>query len=212
MKKVYFVRHGESEDNAGNIRQHENTILTDKGRKQATMLAKRFESIQIDLIITSTLERAIETGKIIGDHLNLRTITSDLFVEKRSPSELVGLEKSGDKLKEIEKIMSAGYLTPNSRYSDEENFEDFVKRAIAAKSFIEEKEEENLLIVTHGFFLQVLLSVITFGKDLTGKEFNAMFKLFKTKNTSITWFDIREDGRWKLRTWNDHAHLGEIKD
>jgi broad specificity phosphatase PhoE len=81
--KLYFIRHGQTDGNAGNIlSRHDNSAevydegLNDKGYEQAQELAKKLRDSHFDAIISSPLKRARQTAEIINQYHNL-PITSD---------------------------------------------------------------------------------------------------------------------------------------
>ena len=61
--KIYLVRHGQSE---GNLHDqfigHTDIALTELGRRQAEMAAVYLESIHLDAIYSSDLQRAYDTA------------------------------------------------------------------------------------------------------------------------------------------------------
>ncbi|WWC87331.1 uncharacterized protein L201_002220 [Kwoniella dendrophila CBS 6074] len=66
---IYFVRHGQTEDNVqGIIQGHKDTPLNDHGRKESERLAKRLKDLDIHEAWSSPLARAKETAEIILDH------------------------------------------------------------------------------------------------------------------------------------------------
>ncbi|PRP81838.1 fructose-2,6-bisphosphatase [Planoprotostelium fungivorum] len=72
MKRVYFIRHGQSFYNAAALKGYDPMIpdaeLTDLGKRQATELSQQVESLpDIDLIVCSPLSRAIQTTFIAFD-------------------------------------------------------------------------------------------------------------------------------------------------
>ena len=91
-KLVYLVRHGETENNAKNIRQGPEGALSEKGRQQAIATAKRFpkHAGRPQVIIASPYERTKETAGIIAAELGMTVEYSDLLVERRNPSEIIG--------------------------------------------------------------------------------------------------------------------------
>lgn len=85
-KEIYitFLRHGRSR--ADDEKVHEgryDSPLTDKGRAQAQTRAREFLSrdIHFDIIVSSTLQRAHETAKIIGRLLNVSVETDPDWME-----------------------------------------------------------------------------------------------------------------------------------
>ena len=62
MITVYLVRHGQTEENLKRIFQgHLPGVLTAEGRAQAEELGKKFENIYLDAIISSDLQRVVDT-------------------------------------------------------------------------------------------------------------------------------------------------------
>src|SRR5690606_17418671 len=97
-QKITFVRHGESEGNVKNVISGQTDHqLTELGRKQASEIA--WEAVvQYDLMITSTLSRAKETGKIIAEKLGIKEIVDNELVNERDFGDLENLNK--DQIKE----------------------------------------------------------------------------------------------------------------
>ena len=120
MKTVYFVRHGESEMNAGNVWVGRGTKLTKKGTEQAGFVASRCEKLPIEVIISSTLLRAEQTAKIVNEKIKSKIEYSDLFIERKWPSEQINLPKDHPKAEEAKKAVWDNFSNPEFRYSDEE--------------------------------------------------------------------------------------------
>lgn len=210
MKKVYFVRHGESEGNVGPIRQTNTTSLTEKGRSQSAFLAERCAKLPIETILCSTMNRAKETASVILDKTSKPIEYSDLFVERRRPTEVLGKPKNDPMALDAEKEITKHFPEPDWRFSDEENFEDLKRRALAALDYLSKKPEENILVITHGFFLRILMGCVVFGDKLKGEECVQFIRTFDMENTGITvlYHDADRNAPWWLWIWNDHAHLG----
>ena len=130
-KLIYFVRHGETEDNAKNIRQGPDGPLSEKGRAQALQTAKRFPKQKggPQVIISSPYERAKETAEILARELGMSVEYSDLLVERRNPSAIIGHEGGERDVKQIVDQMDKSFHDDNFRYADEENFVDLKERA-----------------------------------------------------------------------------------
>ena len=69
MMLLYIIRHGETDYNVeGRLQGWSDIPLNEKGRKLAEVTGKALKDVPFDLVITSPLERAVETAKlVIGD-------------------------------------------------------------------------------------------------------------------------------------------------
>lgn len=210
MKTIYFVRHGESEMNVGDAWIGDNTVLTKKGKKQAKHIASRCENLSIEVVISSTIKRADETAEIIKNKLKKPLEYSNLFSERKWPSEQVGLLKNNKKAKEIHRLVHDNFCNFKFRYSDEENFNDLKKRVKKALAFLESRSEKNILVVTHGFFLRIIAAYVVMGDDLTATECDQFIDKFHTKNTGLTvlhYGKTNKRTKWHFSMWNDYSHL-----
>ena len=66
-KRIILVRHGRQNSSKCNV----DVALSPEGILQAELLAKRLEGQNFDIMYTSTLKRAIQTGDIINQALKL---------------------------------------------------------------------------------------------------------------------------------------------
>jgi probable phosphoglycerate mutase len=208
MKRVYFVRHGESEGNVGMAWQTWDSPLTEHGREQARFVAQRCTRLPLEHIIASPFPRAKETAEIISKEINIPIEFSDLFVERRRPSEQIGERRDDDSI-DLEIIKH--WHEPDWRYSDEENFFDVRDRAFEALRLLEEKEYNHILVVTHGLFLKILLGCAIFEERFTPEESGTFIRRFLTGNTGLSileYVPIEGKNSWRVVVWNDHAHLG----
>ncbi|MEI6494786.1 MAG: histidine phosphatase family protein [bacterium] len=210
--KVYFVRHGESETNAGGLRLGAETPLTELGLKQAVDIAGRLVNLKIDKFVSSPWLRAKQTSEIVAKKINLPIIYSDLLVELGKPSELIGLTKNDPEAQRILTEVWDHYIDPVWHYSDEEKIPEIMARADKALTYLADLDCENLLVVTHGNFLRFLVPVALFGQkfDLaTMKKWHEGTAIYNASFTVMEFKPSEEDnpGKWRLITWNDHAHL-----
>lgn len=208
--KVYFVRHGESELNKESKHQGSITPLSKSGLNQAERVAKRFKNIPIDIIITSNYVRAVQTATEIQKVNEAEIVQSDLFVEHKLPSLFEGKPFEDEEVKRIHKSIRDNFHDPDWHYADEENFADVLARAKRSVAYIQDIKKENVVVVTHGYFLTVLIFYILFGESADSHTFRFFRKHTDYANTGITVCDYGENN-WKLFTWNDIAHLGEEK-
>jgi probable phosphoglycerate mutase len=89
-KIIYFVRHGQSVDNAAPVFQAPDSPLSDKGREQAKKVAERVAKISFETLISSSFRRAKETAEAIGVATNKKPEYTDLLVERIKPASIAG--------------------------------------------------------------------------------------------------------------------------
>jgi probable phosphoglycerate mutase len=147
MKKLYMVRHAESEHNVQHVFSgHSEPNLTDKGLRQAQETGKELKDgpISIDLIICSPTKRTTSTAEIIAEQIGYpksKIITDKQLIERHF-GDLEGT--SGDKFylthkhKDIDKV-------PNA-----ETVEDLSSRVKKVLEDVKKRPEDNILFVTHG--------------------------------------------------------------
>lgn len=215
MKKIYLVRHGESLGNVGSFRQGPEATLTDEGTKQAISVAGRFKDVKIDKIFSSPQMRAKLTAEAIAKELNKEIIFSDLLIEKKVPTAIVGKQRTDPFVVDVDKQIRENIHNLDWKHSDEENFLDLKERAKKFFEMIESQEEENILVVTHGIFMRCLAAYVMFGDELTSQEYWRTYITLWMNNTGVTVFEQfkfkEEKPRWNIITWNDHSHLSDIK-
>ena len=208
-KLIYFVRHGESQLNAEGIRQGPTGPLSEKGIKQVMETAKRFpkEKGKPQIIVSSPYERTKETANIIAKELNLKVEYSDLLVERKNPSEIVGHYGEEKSVQSIVDRIDKSFHDDSLRYSDEENFTDLKGRAKKLLAYISEREEKQIIMVTHGIFLKMVVAYMLYGEKLTASMYNEVSYFNTINNAGMAicqyishWFSKDE---WKLITWND---------
>lgn len=209
MKNIYFVRHGESEGNQLKLYQSADTSLSEKGHSQAKLIADRFSNIEVEIIISSDYIRAKQTAKYISEVTGKDIIENRLFRERKRPSIQENKSKYIPELQAIDKEIELNWGGVEWRYSDEENFADLRQRSKECFEFLENRQEDNIVVVTHKNFLHCLLWYCIFGVDVTQRESMIIKNNFILSNTGIVWMQYDElDKFWKIVTWNDHAHLG----
>lgn len=71
MTQLYLVRHGVTKWNQdGKLQGHSDLPLDPTGQRQATALAARLANVRLDRIITSDLQRAMQTAELIAARQN----------------------------------------------------------------------------------------------------------------------------------------------
>jgi len=210
MKKIYFVRHGESTANVDGIRLGADTPLTDNGHSQARVIANRFKNIDIEVVLTSAYMRAYDTGKMIADTSNVSLETVQEAHERIVPQSIIGRDRKDKDVQERINNIFEGWKRGEKVYDDAESFEEIVARADALINIIEQRSENNIVITSHSLFGKIFTQRILLGEYLSAEQFLYTANKMKPSNTGVTHFIIGDDGQWSLVNWNDDAHLGEL--
>ncbi len=208
-KHVYFVRHGESEENATRVHIGATAELTETGRDQARLVAERVKRIGVDAIITSPFVRAHDTAAAIAEATGVPHEANALLGEWLEPSHVVGLQWEHPERQSALEAIRAAADDHHYRHSDEETFAELLERARAVVAMIEEHPAERICVVTHGGFLRVIVGAMIFGSHFTKREFVQLLHHISTTNTGITYAKHDDPALgWRLVTWNDQSHLG----
>ena len=82
--KVYIIRHGQTNWNIiKKIQGQKDIELNETGIKQATDKISVFNEYNFDLIICSTLKRAMQTAEILNSEKNIPMIYTDALRERK---------------------------------------------------------------------------------------------------------------------------------
>ncbi|HEY1645281.1 MAG TPA: histidine phosphatase family protein [Candidatus Saccharimonadales bacterium] len=149
MKRLFYVRHGESEYNVSDrLAGRTEVPLTENGILQAQTAGKKAkESLpRIDLIISSPLSRAYHTAihiaKAIG-YPEENIEKNNLFIERTFG------KAEGQYAKDFFKDKTFDDL---DKVNGAETIHDLNLRAIKALEYIENLDQDNILVVSHGAF------------------------------------------------------------
>ena len=197
--RILFVRHAETDWNKANRFQGIIDIdISEHGKYQANLLSEYlYKQIpSINKIYTSPLKRTKHTASYVAKKFNLNIHELDSLIEY-SVGVFAGMN--------IDDIYSGQYQETYEDFMEENNwnlvpdaekFDSRYQRAIKALQIIFNESDENscVLVVSHGGFMQTLISVLLGSKRVWG---------FKTNNTGIYEFSIEEnnvqlndDGEW----------------
>ena len=210
-KIVYFVRHGQSVDNALPVFQSKESPLSELGRKQAEKIAHRISRISFEKLLSSPLARARETAEAISKTTGKEPEYFELFVERKKPFSLYGKRHEDEKAKKLDESWRESLYASGPRAEDGENFDDLIIRADEALNFLSNRKEEKIVLVTHGYFLRTMIARVIFGDLLTPAAFRNFQRRVLLENTGLSAIKLcntRDGLVWKLWIYNDHTHLG----
>ncbi|MEM0156332.1 MAG: histidine phosphatase family protein [Thermoplasmataceae archaeon] len=163
-RRIYLVRHGETEWNAMHIMQGQlNPGLNDVGRAQAMRTALKLKETNVEVIFSSDLTRAVETANYISGQLHIPVSQISSLRER-------GLGKISGKT--IEQIRSEypglkfeGLMPDADSIEGSEPLEEFRKRVASAFNYCISVHDGNIAIVTHGGSIKAILSSIDPSRD-----------------------------------------------
>lgn len=209
MRKIYLVRHGETNDNAAGIVQGGTAVLSPKGQAQATVVAERLRHLSFQHLLVSDYVRTRETIAPLLPYLTITPEYSHLVRETKRPSSCVGQSNKGADFTAYNEAADQHLADATWHFEDEENFYDIVSRVQEFFAWVEEREGD-VLVVSHGRFIIYVVMMVLCDMKLTPETWLACRYGFETANTGITvlrYSDTHES--WKLTTFNDQAHFAE---
>jgi len=201
--KLIIVRHAEAVGNK--IREFHGWTdegITERGNLQASRVAERLKDVAIDVIYSSSMKRTMETARYISEVKNLPIIPVDDL------NEINGGLWEGMTWRELARKYPDLYdIWENEphllQFPEGESMEGFQRRVVAAVTRILEKEAgKNILIVTHGTVIKVLLCYL---KELPLKEMVRIPWCDNTAITAGTW----ENGTFTVEVEGDASHLDD---
>ena len=197
-KKIYLVRHGQTDYNLQGIVQGRtiDSSLNDTGKKQALSFWKAFKDVPFQKIYTSSLKR---TGESIQEFIDLGIST-----EKESGlDEISWGDYDGKKIFEddyywdVVKEWNAGNVS--LRIKGGESPEDVRNRQLPVIEKIANSEEDLVLVCMHGRAMRILLSHFIDG------NLNSMDN-YEHKNLGLYVLELDDNGL-KILQENVVSHL-----
>lgn len=206
------MRHGQSEHNIAPIFQPPDSKLSNLGIQQAKYIADRVSKLSFDTLISSSFERARQTAEEIAKKTGKIPEYNDLFIERVKPSSIYNKPHSDERAGAIWREWDKSLYTSGLKIEDGENYDDLVNRADKALDFFNNRKEQSFVVVTHGFFLRMIIFRVLIGDFGNGNIFQNFQKASAMENTGLTVLryqaGFEQQPRWRLWVHNDHAHLG----
>ncbi len=198
QNRYLFLRHGESEMNLRNIiisSKPEKILssLTERGKKEIKRVAKKLKKENIDIIISSDLERTRETAEILGKELNIEPI-----FDKRLRDIKAGIFE-GKLISEFEGYWSSYKERFFKKPKGGENYNDVRKRIF---NFIKEIDKKytgkTILIISHSKPILMFQGTVL-GYDI--KDFEEKIERNKIKTgeyREIEFKDLPYNKKWEI--------------
>jgi len=151
--KIWVTRHGQTNLNKENLMQGlTNEPLNDNGRQQARKARRRISNVTFDAVYSSPLDRAIETGSIIGGVRQEDVIRDPRIIEMNfGRFELCNYYRMGP-------AMSLYWLYPDVFRAPDtvDTMESMVSRTRDFFRELEKKDYDNVLVSSHGVIMRIL--------------------------------------------------------
>lgn len=208
MTTIFFLRHAESNANRSGILAGRlpNISLSDSGSRESRKIAKTLCDLELDLIISSPLQRCIETIspflKRSGKNLTFEPGFQEMDYGTWSGKELKTLSRKPD----WKTIQSQ---PEKFRFPKGESFKEASKRVSAALKRIEsENPKKRILIVTHGDIIKLAVTA-TLGLPIN------KFQHFIIDPASISTIDLQHKkvialNQKSRRNWSFDVNLRSL--
>ena len=175
--KLYVARHGQTQWNLENkILGRTDLPLTEVGKAQAEILADRVSDLELDLIISSPMRRAMETAGAVANRYHLPVLTDERLIEQ----DFGIYEGQHHKVPDyLENKRQFAY-----RYPGGESGFDVAHRVYG---FLEELKEkypsQRILVVCHRCICRIIR---TYFEDMT----NEAFLLYAEENCAVREYEL----------------------
>ena len=183
--KIYLVRHGQTDGNLALRLQSDKSDLTEEGLRQASVAAATLAPLHPTHLVSSTMLRALETARVIGNVCNLVPETEEVFREIGRPDRMNG-----------QLLMNASsfwfytlwYLGLTKNEQGSESYKQVRERVIAAQTYLEAlPEEARVVVVTHSVFIIFFVAHLCDRRPMGPiRALAALYRISRIKNGSIT--------------------------
>ncbi len=197
-RRIYLMRHAQVRYFEGLDPEH--VVLTEAGRAQAEAAARALHGVTFDRVVTSGLERTLETARIVAPGVEVES--------RYELREIVSGEIRGLPPDEVQAMMNAafrGVVPLETRFLGGESIGALFDRTLPELDrLLADASWDVLLLVLHGAVNRAIL-----GHALTGDR--VFLGGFEQSPGCINVLDVGADGRWIVRAVNhtpyDPAHV-----
>jgi len=202
---ILLIRHGETAWNAvRRLQGHIDIPLNEEGERQAVALGRALAAEQVDALVSSDLQRAMQTAQAVASHHAGISLQTDAQLRERAYGVFEGMlyqdiqdEYPADfrlwQTRDIDAIMPHGERMA-------ESFRQFYDRVIAALGDVAKRHPgQTVAVVAHGGVLECAY------REARGIQLDSP-RDFQVKNASINRFDV-VDGKLVLTSWGEVDHL-----
>lgn len=196
---IYLTRHGETEWNIEKrLQGRGDSPLTENGIQRAKELRDRIKNIDIDVIYSSPIKRALNTANILRGNKNIDIVTDDSLMEMcfgDYEGKKIDIVQEENPSWDINLIMQGNVeiCAPNG-----ENLKEVRERiSKLMNKIIAENIGKSILIVTHGITLKALMYYFK-DKDVNSEVMG---------QATLTKINIDEKNNFYIEFKNDDSHF-----
>jgi len=200
MRSITFLRHGESTGNASGIIQGRGSSpLSARGRSQAVALGERLRNQHFDLVVSSDMERAVETADALD-----RPYATDAAWREMDVGGWDGLTNDEISERFAHELSALRDRQDVPLGGTGETLSGLVNRVLTARDALFDGlgDGQSALVVCHGGVIEAVLGLV-----LELREPHRF--VARVTNTSLTTV-VADGDRMQLVRFNDAAHLGPV--
>ncbi len=207
MVRLYITRHGETLWNTQKRMQgHKDSDLTEKGKRQAALLSKTLEDIELEAVYSSSSGRTLQTSRIIAENRNIPIIPMDSLKEINLGNweGMVFSEAEKEYPREFKNFWEYPHLY---KPVGGEEFTDVINRIKCTLELLASRHDgKSIMVVTHAVSLKVILMIVE-NKELKDLWSGAFMH---PTSLSVVEYDQGSAG-WKAVKWGDISHYEECE-
>ncbi len=192
--KLYLVRHGQTDWNAqGRIQGQLDIPLNEEGKSQAKIAAEKLKNHKISSIISTDLQRGLETAQIINRYHNLE-IKTDPRLREKYYAMWEGI--TWNEVHAQNPQLTQEILDSPLKWHAPEDGETMEEMFTRIKSFLVDLKnhnshtsgnDHNLLIVSHNSPIRIMIAI---AKKIAPEDYR---KVGHIKNSELHIIEIRDD-------------------
>lgn len=204
MTRIYLIRHAQTIwNNVFRYQGHSDIELSETGRRQARLLAKRLEKVEFKAVYSSDLWRAQETAEILAAYHNL-TPTTLTSLREINFGDWEGLTFA-EITENYQELANRWYLEPGEiQIPGGETFTMLRDRTWKTiKDLVKAHQDHTIALVTHAGSIRAIICALL---DI---DLNCAFRL-RQDNCALNILDFFDD-QGMLSLLNDTHHLAELE-
>lgn len=190
--KVIFVRHGQTDENIAGRHQPGKTTLSQLGKQQAIEAGHALASAGVTHIISSPLNRALETAGLIANEFDIIPSIDHDMRELERPMSMVGHKHFSLRSLFFYKFWFLGFAQSG------ESYRTLRKRIKIVRTNFEQLPEDAVVVaVSHTVFINLFVAHLYQARSLwPWQAFWVFIKLIRFKNTGMLELTFKE-GEWR---------------